>query len=327
MSPKLLAEALETLPEIIHPDLLVGFSTADDAGVYRINEHQALVQSVDFFPPIVDDPYQFGQIAAANALSDIYAMGGRPLTALNIVGFPVGKMPGEILTEILRGGTEKTGEAGAVVIGGHSIKDSELKYGLAVTGLVDPVRVITNAGARPGDRLFLTKPLGTGLITTGIKRKAVDRQLESVVTAQMAQLNRKAAELMVRFDPHAATDITGFGLLGHALEMASASGVTIKILSSVVPLMPQAKELARAGMIPAGATTNREFLKGHIRVAEGVNEDIEAALYDPQTSGGLFIAIAKERAEEFIRELKENKVFAWEVGSVEPPGDHHLLVE
>ena len=191
-------DALRNVPVPRHRDLLVGYNQADDAGVFRINERQAVVQTVDFFPPIVDDPYQFGQIAAANALSDIYAMGGRPLTALNIACFPSSSLPGDILTEILKGGANKIEEAGATVIGGHSIKDTELKYGIAATGLIDPERIITNAQARIGDRLFLTKPLGTGLITTGIKRGAVDPELTAVVTAQMAQLNRTASELMVR---------------------------------------------------------------------------------------------------------------------------------
>ena len=195
---------------------MVGYNHADDAGVFRIGEHLALVQTVDFFPPIVDDPYYFGQIAAANALSDIYAMGGRPLTALNIVGFPKGTMPPEVLTEILRGGKEKIEEAGAIVVGGHSIKDLELKYGISATGLIDPDKVITNSGAKPGDKLFLTKALGTGLITTGIKRNKVSAELTDIVVKQMAQLNRVAAELMVKHEAHSATDVTGYGLLGHA---------------------------------------------------------------------------------------------------------------
>ena len=322
-----MAKTLASLPATNHPDLLVGYNTADDAGVFRINERQALVQTVDFFPPIVDDPYHFGQIAAANALSDVYAMGGRPLTALNIVAFPSDTMPPYILTETLRGGMEKVNEAGAAVVGGHSIKDKEFKYGLAVTGIVDPDHIITNAGAKPGDRLYLTKPLGTGLITTAIKRKAAGDELEKIVTFQMAQLNRKAAELMVRFDAHAATDITGFGLLGHAYEMATASGMTLRILAEAVPLMPQALELAEAQMIPGGALANREFLEGHIALKDSVDSRIEIALYDPQTSGGLFIAIDGDRAEEFESALKEDNVFAWQIGRVEPLGEWFLEVE
>jgi len=300
---------------------------ADDAGIFRINDRQALVQTVDFFPPIVDDPYDFGRIAAANALSDIYAMGGCPLTALNIVGFPSDDIPVEILTLILQGGTEKIEEAGAVVVGGHSIKDNELKYGVAVTGIIDPDKIITNSHAEAGDRLFLTKPLGTGLITTGIKRNVVSSELTKIVTAQMAQLNRKASELMVRIGAHAATDVTGYGLLGHALEMARASRVTIRLFSEKLPLMPEALELAEAGMIPAGAIANREFVKDCVNVSQSVDENLVRVMFDPQTSGGLFIAIPEDKAELFERELEGQEVFGQLIGQVEPLGEYHLIVE
>lgn len=305
----------------------MSFSTADDAGVFRINDRQALVQTVDFFPPIVDDPYHFGRIAAANALSDIYAMGGRPLTALNIVCFPSDDMPVDILTQVLRGGAEKIEEAGAVIIGGHSIKDKELKYGIAATGLIDPSKIITNSHARAGDRLFLTKPLGTGLITTGIKRNAVGPELTAIVTAQMAQLNKKASELMVRFDAHAATDITGYGLLGHALEMARASRVTIRFFSEMLPLMPEALELAEAEMIPAGAIANREFVEGHISILETVDENLVRVMFDPQTSGGLLISIPEDRAELFEQELDKQNVFLQLIGQVESLSEVHLKVQ
>jgi len=320
-------EALEGVPPSYHEDLLVSFSTADDAGVFRINDRQALVQTVDFFPPIVDDPYHFGRIAAANALSDIYAMGGRPLTALNIVCFPSDDMPVDILTQVLRGGAEKIEEAGAVIIGGHSIKDKELKYGIAATGLIDPSKIITNSHARAGDRLFLTKPLGTGLITTGIKRNAVGPELTAIVTAQMAQLNKKASELMVRFDAHAATDITGYGLLGHALEMARASRVTIRFFSEMLPLMPEALELAEAEMIPAGAIANREFVEGHISILETVDENLVRVMFDPQTSGGLLISIPEDRAELFEQELDKQNVFLQLIGQVESLSEVHLKVQ
>ena len=274
MGPGFLADVLSNLPKTNHPDLLVGYGNADDAGVFRLNEKQALVQTVDFFPPIVDDPFIFGQIAAANALSDVYAMGGRPLTALNIVAFPSTTMPGEILTEILRGGTDKIEEAGAIVVGGHSIKDKELKYGVAVTGLVDPAAIVTNAAAKTGDLLFLTKPLGTGIITTAIKRDAVDQQLIKTVTDQMATLNKVAAELMVRFGVKAATDITGFGLLGHAFEMAQASGVTIKLKAGSLPLLKKSIELAKNGFNPGGAKDNRTYLKDHVRFHELVASEM-----------------------------------------------------
>lgn len=320
-------EALKKVPPSLHPDLLVGFSKADDAGVFRINDRQALVQTVDFFPPIVDDPYHFGQIAAANALSDIYAMGGRPLTALNIVCFPSATMPIEILSHILRGGAEKIEEAGAVVVGGHSIKDKELKYGIATTGIIDPNRIITNCRAKVGDRLFLTKPLGTGLITTGIKKNAVSPELTAIVTAQMAQLNKKASELMLQFGAHAATDITGYGLLGHAYEMATASRVTIRIFSERLPLMPQALELAEAGMIPGGAIANREFAEGYANISQSVDENLVRVMFDPQTSGGLFISISEDKAQLFAQELEKQNVFGQLVGQVEPLGEYHLVVE
>jgi len=306
---------------------LVGFNKADDAGVFRISEHQALVQTLDFFPPIVDDAYDFGRIAAANALSDVYAMGGRPLTALNIVAFPAGDMPPEILTDILRGGIEKIEEAGAVVVGGHSIKDKELKYGLSITGIVDPYRVITNSEARPGDKLFLTKPLGTGLITTGIKNRAVDPELEKIVTAQMAQLNNKAADIMIEYGVKAATDITGFGLLGHVFEMASASNVTIRIISDNLPLMPYALELAEAGMIPGGAKENRLFLEDRVSFAASVTENLRLVMFDPQTSGGLLIAVPAGKSEQFADDLLNRKVFGQLVGEVEQAGRTPIIVE
>jgi selenide,water dikinase len=322
-----LVEALEALPPSYHPDLLVSFGTADDAAVYRINDRQALVQTVDFFPPIVDDPYDFGRIAAANALSDIYAMGGRPLTALNIVCFPSGTMPAEILTSILKGATNKIEEAGAIIVGGHSIKDKELKYGIAATGLIDPNRIITNAHARIGDKLFLTKPLGTGLITTGIKNNIVSAELTALVTAQMAQLNKEASELMIRFEADAATDITGYGLLGHALEMAQASRVTIRIFSELLPLMPEVLQLAEAGMIPGGAKANREFVQEHAHIPDTIDENLVHVMYDPQTSGGLLIAVAEEKAERFDQDLKRQKIFGQIIGQVEKLGEYHLIVE
>lgn len=294
--------------------------------MFIIAENLALVQTVDFFPPIVDDPYYFGQIAAANALSDVFAMGGRPLTALNIIGFPLGSMPTSVFTEILKGGSEKIEESGAVVVGGHSIKDSELKYGVAITGLVDPRRVVSNAGARPGDKLFLTKPLGTGLITTGIKRNAVDEELIETVITQMAALNKTAADLMLAHDVHAATDITGYGLLGHAYEMAAASGVTIRIFAESLPLLPRVRELVERQMIPAGAGDNREYMTGKAHVADSLDKRLAAVLFDPQTSGGLFIAIPSDRADEFSQALAKNGLPEKVVGAVEPPGEYPIVV-
>jgi len=305
----------------------VGFNKADDAGVYRLSDDLALVQTVDFFPPIVDDPYYFGRIAAANALSDIYAMGGRPITALNIVGFPAGKMPESVLTDILRGGGEVIEEAGAVVLGGHSIKDNELKYGVATTGLINPRRVITNAGAQVGDRLYLTKPLGTGLITTGIKRQAVGADLEKIVTEVMAQLNREAAEAMIAAEAHAATDITGYGLMGHSYEMASASGVSIRLFSKNLPLLPEALRLAEAQMIPAGAVANREFMNGRCEFDDTVDGNVQAVMFDPQTSGGLFVCLGADKAELFESLLKDKNIPVHYIGTVEKPGRVQIFVE
>lgn len=322
-----MADVLKGCPPKAHPDLLVSYSTADDAGVFRIGEHLALVQTVDFFPPIVDDPYQFGQIAAANALSDIYAMGGQPLTALNIVCFPKGSMGPEILRAILQGGGDKIEEAGAVVVGGHSINDKELKYGVAATGLVNPNRIVTNAKARAGDRLYLTKPLGTGLITTGIKRNKVGPDLKLIVAEQMAQLNRVASEIMVEHGAHAATDITGFGLLGHAYEMAAASGVSIRLASKQLPLMPQALELAEADMIPGGAHANREFLTNRVLVSHEVTTNLDRVLYDPQTSGGLLIAIPADRVAGFEATFQKREASAWAVGDVIAMAEYPVIVE
>lgn len=322
-----MADALRHLPQSQHPGLLVGFNKADDAGIFLINDHQALVQTVDFFPPIVDDPYYFGQIAAANALSDVYAMGGRPLTALNLVAFPIDKMPPEILTAILKGGNEKVLEAGAVVVGGHSIKDQELKFGLAVTGIINPSHIITNAGARPGDRLYLTKPLGTGIITTGIKRNRVAKNLIEKVTLQMATLNRDASEIMLRHHVHAATDITGFGLLGHACEMAAASDITIKIYSKQLPLLDDALILAEAGMIPGGANDNRSYFGEKVLIKNSLDPNLVKVLFDPQTSGGLFIAIPPDRITAFEKDMNTQKVFFRRVGEIVDKKNYLIIVE
>ena len=311
----------------MHPNLLVGFNKADDAGVWRIDDKTALVQTVDFFPPIVDDPYYFGQIAAANALSDVYAMGGRPLTALNIVAFPSSTMPGQILADILRGGLDKIEEAGAVVVGGHSIKDKELKYGVAITGIIDPNRVVTNSGAKVGDKLFLTKSLGTGIITTGIKRNVVSAELTKQVIRQMAELNRTAAELMVQFGVTSATDITGFGLLGHAFEMAHGSGVGMKLYSGAIPLLPEAIRLAGEGVNPGGANDNRGYLEDKVTIAATVDPNLAQVLYDPQTSGGLLIAIPAAQAEQFAAALHEHALPNRVIGEVIAADPPHITVE
>lgn len=322
-----MAEVLATLPQANHPNLLVGFNTADDAGIYRLSETQALVQTVDFFPPIVDDPYLFGQIAAANALSDVYAMGGTPLTALNIVGFPLGILPPEILTEILRGGNDKVLEAGAVVVGGHSIKDKELKFGVAVTGMIDPRRIITNAGALAGDVLFLTKAVGTGVITTAIKRSAASEAVADAAIRQMATLNKKASEAMIAVATNAATDITGYGLLGHAREMAEGSKVTIHISAAKVPLLDGALELSAKGMHPGGANDNREFLREKVRIDGDIDPNLLALLYDPQTSGGLLIAVPESEAPKLQSRLQAAGLHSGPIGRVTSAESHPLVVE
>ena len=287
---------LARIPRTADPNLLVGFDKADDAGVYRISPGVALVQTVDFFTPIVDDPATFGAIAAANSVSDIYAMGATPLTALSILAWP-GSTDLEDLEEILKAGAEKMQEAGAVVVGGHSVSDPEIKFGYAVTGTIRPDRVKTNAGARPGDVLVLTKKIGTGVISTALKRNlATPAHVEAAIYS-MLMLNRMAAEAMVRLDVHAVTDVTGFGLVGHAREMAVGSGVTIEIDSHRVQYMDGAVEYAKIGAIPGGLNNNREFLVGYV---EGGSE-LEDLLFDPQTSGGLLIALPQADASRYLR--------------------------
>ncbi len=315
------------MPPEDNPNLLVGFETSDDAGIFKINDRQALVQTVDFFPPIVDDPYDFGRIAAANALSDIYAMGGKPLTALNIVAFPVETMPQEILSKILLGGVEKIKEAGAVVVGGHSIKDKELKYGLAVTGIIDIDKIIKNSGAKVGDVLLLTKPLGTGIITTAIKRGAAAPDDIASVTAMMSQLNNIASELMVKYNVTAATDITGYGLIGHACEIASASGVSLEIKFENIPFLPNLLKYSSAGFIPGGLNTNREYFEDKIHFAARFDKSAMDTLYDPQTSGGLMISLPGFQAESLQAEARKRGLNIPMIGKVVAQGTHLLIIE
>ncbi len=311
---------LADLPEIDHPDLLVGRGSADDAGVFRVREDLALIQTVDFFTPIVDDPRTFGRIAAANSLSDVYAMGGEPLTAMNIVCFPRKTLDLEVLREVLIGGQEVMTEAGALLVGGHSVDDPELKYGLSVTGIVHPDRVVTNAGARPGDRLILTKPLGTGVLATAIKGGMAPPEVEAEAIRWMTTLNRAAAEAMQEVGVNACTDITGFGLLGHALEMARASEVEIEFQASHIPLIPGVRDLALAGMIPAGSFANRKFCERAVTVDESVDALVVDLLADAQTSGGLLIAVASERAETLHAALERRGVPHVEIGCVRSTG-------
>ncbi len=300
------------------PNVLVGFETADDAGVYQLTPELALVQTVDFFTPIVDDPYIFGQIAATNALSDIYAMGGRPISALTLVCFPDG---GElkILEEMLAGGLSKMVEANCTVIGGHSIRDDEIKLGYAVTGTIHPQRVLANSGAKAGDRLIFTKAIGTGVISTAIKRGKADFVWVRDAVRSMTTLNRAAAEVLSHgFEVHGLTDVTGFGIIGHAREMAIASGVSLRIRASRVPLLDGALECVRAGLVPGGLKANRTFAEDCVEYADDVPEDIRTLLYDPQTAGGLLIAVAASDAERLASELHSSGISAAEVGEVVP---------
>jgi selenide,water dikinase len=299
---------LHSLPRFDHPDVIVGTETSDDAGVFRLRPDLAIVNTVDFFTPIVDDPYTFGQIAAANALSDIYAMGAEPQTVLNIVGFPIGQLDIEVLAEILKGGAEKVKEAGAVVIGGHSIIDEELKYGMAVTGVVHPDRVIRNVGIQEGDVLILTKPLGTGIITTALKKRKVPDESINAAILSMIALNRTAAETMLRFPVHACSDVTGYGLLGHALEMASGSSVTLVLESAKLPLFPGAVDLAEKGVLTGGCKRNRDYLKDKTFIDSAVSESLVEVAFDPQTSGGLLIALPGKFAGKLVEELQSNGV-------------------
>jgi selenide,water dikinase len=305
----------------------VGRETSDDAGVYKIRDDLALIQTLDFFTPIVNDPYRFGQIAAVNALSDVYAMGGRPLTAMNIVGFPKKTMDKSILKEILRGGLEKIHEAGALLVGGHSIDDAELKYGLSVTGIVHPDRVLTNAAARPGDKLILTKPLGTGIIATALKGKFASSEAEAAMIAVMVELNRKGAEAMEEIGARACTDITGFGLLGHALEMAVGSRCGLIIRAGRVPVIPFAKEYSEMGMVPAGTYANRNYCQKSLEVDPGVPAPLLDILADAQTSGGLLIAVAADHAGDMVERLRAKGVTAAEIGEITsgPPGTIRVL--
>ncbi len=289
-------------------NLLVGRETSDDAGVYRLSGQVALVQTIDFITPIVDDPYDFGRIAAANALSDVYAMGGRPLTAMNIVCFPVKEMDKAVLGEILRGGLEKVHEAGAVLVGGHSVEDPEIKYGLSVTGLVHPDRVLRNSGAGPGDAFILTKPLGTGILATAIKAGLISDDARRQAIETMATLNRRAAEIMEAYPVSSCTDVTGFGLLGHALEVATASKVAITLFARGVPLLPQVQDAVGMGLVPAGSFANRNFCEDKILGKERIDPVLLDILADAQTSGGLLISIPQEGASDLLAALRENGV-------------------
>lgn len=320
---------LGAIPRSDDDRVLIDFSTSDDAGVYRWESGPALVQTVDFFTPIVDDPFVYGQIAAANALSDVYAMGGRPLTALAIAAFPVDEPGDAVIKQIFLGGLDKLREAGVALLGGHTVRDQEIKFGYAITGAVDPTRILANAGALAGDALLLTKPLGTGLIATALKFGRAPEQSVAAAVGSMTTLNRRAAEALVAAPAgsvHACTDITGFGLIGHASEMAVASGCTIRLDPQRVPLLDGALALGRKNL-PGGGKTNESHFGRRVRVDAAVDPDLLAVLYDPQTSGGLFAAVAREEAAALIDRLRATGVEAAEIGEARPAARDGALVE
>ncbi|EDM97759.1 selenide, water dikinase [Pseudoflavonifractor capillosus ATCC 29799] len=304
---------------------MVGFDASDDAAVYRINDDTAMIQTADFFPPVVDDPRSFGRIAAANALSDVYAMGGTPRLAINLLCFPT-CLNLEIVREILAGGADKVVEAGAVIAGGHSIEDTEPKYGLCVTGFARPEEILTNSGAKPGDLLVLTKPVGTGVLSTAAKAELLtDGQMKEMI-GLMSTLNKGAQEVMLPLKPSACTDITGFGLLGHVNELAEGSGVTVRLWADTVPFASGALELAQDGIIPAGAYRNRNYLEGKVKVEEAVALEVSDLLFDPQTAGGLLISIPEERGVELVRRLNDRGIPGAVIGQVQSKGEHTVHV-
>jgi len=303
------------------PNLLVGFETGDDAGVYRLTDDLALVQTVDYITPVVDDPYLYGQVAAANSLSDVYAMGGRPLTAMNLCNFPARGIDKGALRRILDGGFSKIQEAGATLVGGHTVRDDELKYGLSVTGVIDPKRIMTNTGARPGDHLVLTKPVGTGVIITGHRRGLVSEELLGRAVAWMATLNRVACETMLEFDPHSCTDITGFGLSGHALGMAKGSNVRMRFRFDAIPKYPESLELIAQGVATSVTASNLQVAQDHLSFTGGFSEEETWLVVDPQTSGGLLISLPAEEAPRLVARLRERgNASAAVIGEVQAAG-------
>lgn len=322
-----MAQVLCQLPKTYDDNLLVGLDTSDDAAVYKINDDLALIQTLDFFTPVVDDPYTFGQIAATNSLSDVYAMGGEPRLAMNIVCFPSCLNP-NVLAEILKGGYDKVKEAGAITVGGHTVEDDEPKYGLSVAGFVHPDKVLSNSNAKPGDVLVLTKPLGLGIINAAIKGELADKDTYDEAVMVMTTLNKYAKEALDRTGgANSLTDVTGFGLLGHALEMAMGSSVTIMIDHKNIPIVSNALEYANMGLIPAGAYANRTHIGDDVYINENVSQAIEDILFDPQTSGGLLISIPEGKVELLLEELKDTPTKFAVVGKVYEKGDHYIIVE
>lgn len=322
-----MAQVLRHLPKTRDEKLIVGLDTADDAAVYKINEELAIIQTLDFFTPVVDDPYTFGQIAAANSLSDVYAMGGEPVLCMNIVCFPDCLEP-EVLSEILKGGLDKVEEAGALLVGGHSVTDEEPKYGLSITGFVHPEKVLTNSGAKVGDLLIITKPLGLGIINTAIKADLVDKETYDEAVEIMITLNKFGKEAVDGIDGvSSVTDITGFGLLGHALEMAEGSDVSININYKDVPIIKESLKLAQMGLVPAGTYANKTHIGDKVYFQSSITEDIKDVLYDPQTSGGLLISVSKEDSQEVLDRLKSSSLPYGIIGEVHKKEEHFITVK
>lgn len=317
---------LSKLPPIVDERALVSSGTVDDAGVYLLNDDTALVVTLDFFTPVVNDARDYGRIAAANSLSDIYAMGGSPIVALNIMCFPDGELPSSVMAEILLGGDEKVAEAGALVLGGHSVSDRELKFGLAAVGLVDPKRVATNAGARPGDTLVLTKPIGVGVLATALKEDELSEEGVATITALMSALNRAASEAAVEVGASAMTDVTGFGLVGHAKEMAEASGVAFEIAIEDVPLIEGARETIERGLAPGGLFSNQHYYSRFVEMRTGADRRAVELMFDPQTSGGLLVSLPADRVGAFEQALGSRGGDSWTVGRVVEGGGHAIVL-
>lgn len=325
IGPETLSKILDKLPKMESKDLIVGIETSDDAAVYKLTEDIAVIQTLDFFTPIVDDPYTFGAIAAANSLSDVYAMGGKPTVALNIVCFP-NCLNIDILGEILRGGADKVIESGAVVIGGHTVEDDEPKYGLSVMGIVHPNKVLKNYGSKVGDVLILTKPLGTGIINTAIKAEMATKEVYDEAVKVMSTLNKYAGEIIVEHEVTACTDITGFGIMGHGYEMASASQVTFRLYKDQLPILKGVKDYAETGLVPAGSYNNRNYLKGKYELKD-IPQWLEDVLFDPQTSGGLLISTSKSDAKIIMEKLSKLELESKIIGEVLPMEEKHIIVE
>lgn len=321
-----MAQVLCHIPKNKDENLIVGIDTSDDAAVYRISDDNAIIQTVDFFTPVVDDPYVFGQIAATNSLSDVYAMGGEPKLAMNIICFP-NCLSTDTMTKILKGGYDKVTEANAIIIGGHTVEDDEPKYGLSVTGFIDPTDVLTNCNAKPGDYLILTKPIGIGIINTAIKAQMQSKEAYDKAIKNMLTLNKFAKDAMIKIGVNSCTDVTGFGLLGHGLEMAEGSKVTIKLYSEKIPVISEAYEYASMGLVPKGAYDNKNFIGNKVYFEKNISDELKDILFDPQTSGGLLISVNKDKALDLLEELENGPTECAIIGEVFSEREYPLIIE